>query len=140
MGLGVAQDEAQLRPKTPFSRPRTFKNEGQKTPPKKDTNKYDEGAKIVPEMGPKSQQKKGLKNRPQHNQPQLRLPRALRGRGPAVSGENAGEVVVVGVVCRMWPRTKRNVVEAKGLVKDRGRAVLGLPKEPQPQNKINERG
>ena len=84
--------------------------------------------------------KKMFKNRPQHNQPQLRLPPALRGRGVAVSGENAGEVVVVGVVCHMWPRTKRNVVEAKGLVKDVGRAVLGLPKEPQPQKTFNERG
>ena len=65
--------------------------------------------------------KKGFKNRHQHNQPQRRLPPALRGRGVAVSGENAGEVVVVGVVCRMWPRTKRkNVVEARELVKDRG--------------------
>ncbi len=58
----------------------------------------------------------------------------------AVSGENAGEVVVVGVVCRMWPRTKRNVVEARDVVKDVGRAVLGLPKEPQPPKKNNERG
>ena len=58
----------------------------------------------------------------------------------AVSGENAGEVVVVGVVCRMWPRTKRNVVEARDVVKDVGRAVLGLPKEPQPQQILNERG
>ena len=57
-----------------------------------------------------------------------------------MSGENAGEVVVVGVVCRMWPRTKRNVVEARDVVKDVGRAVLGLPKEPQPQKKFNERG
>ena len=40
----------------------------------------------------------------------------------------------------MWPRTKRNVVEAKGNVKDVGRAVLGLPKEPQPQKTFNERG
>ena len=33
----------------------------------------------------------------------------------------------------MWPRTKRgtNEVEARGFVKDGGRAVLGLPKEPQ---------
>ncbi len=30
----------------------------------------------------------------------------------------------------MWPRTKRNVVEARELFKDVGRAVLGLPKEP----------
>ena len=36
----------------------------------------------------------------------------------------------------MWPRTKRNVVEAKDDVKDVGRAVLGLPKEPQPQKKL----
>ena len=84
--------------------------------------------------------KKEHKNRPQHNQPQLRLPGALRGRGPAVSGENAGEVVVVGVVCHMWPRTKRNVVEAKDVVKDVGRAVLGFPKEVQGPPKNNERG
>ena len=57
-----------------------------------------------------------------------------------MSGENAGEVVVVRVFCRMWPRTKRNVVEAREFVKDVGRAVLGLPKEPQPPKKINERG
>ena len=56
----------------------------------------------------------------------------------AVSGENAGEVVVVGVVCRMWPRTKRNVVEARDVVKDVGRAVLGLPKEPQPQKNLKK--
>ena len=31
-------------------------------------------------------------------------------------------------------------MEAKGNVKDVGRAVLGLPKDPQPQTKINERG
>ena len=84
--------------------------------------------------------KKGLKNRPQHNQPQLRPPRALRGRRVAVPGENAGEVVVVGVVCHMWPRTKRNEVEARGKFKDVGRAVLGLPKEPQPPKIFNERG
>ena len=52
--------------------------------------------------------------------------------GPGCAGENAGEVVVEEVVCRMWPRMKqrRNEVEAKGFVKDVGRAVLGLPKEP----------
>ena len=54
MGLGVAQDEAQLRPRTPFSRPRTFKNEGQKTNPKKDTKNHDEGAKMGPKMGSKN--------------------------------------------------------------------------------------
>ena len=100
MGLGVAQDEAQLRPRTPFSRPRTFKNEGQKTNPKTDKKKYDEGAKNKSKWGQKNANKV-FKNRPQHNQPQLRLPRALKGRGVAVSGENADEVVVVGVVCRM---------------------------------------
>ncbi len=56
----------------------------------------------------------------------------------AVSGENTGEVVVVGMVCHMWPRTKRNVVEARDVVKHVGRAALGLPKEPQPQKKLNE--
>ena len=40
----------------------------------------------------------------------------------------------------MWPRTKRNEVEARELFKDVGRAVLGLPKEPQPQKTFNERG
>ncbi len=64
MGLGVAQDEAHLRPRTPFSRPRTFKNEGQKTNPKKDTNNDDEGAKMVPKMEPKSRQKRGSKTDP----------------------------------------------------------------------------
>ena len=38
MGLGVAQDEAQLRPRTPFSRPRTFK-EGVKKRTKKKIRK-----------------------------------------------------------------------------------------------------
>ena len=33
-----------------------------------------------------------------------------------MAGENAGEFVVVGVVCRMWPRTKSNVVEVKEFV------------------------
>ena len=31
-------------------------------------------------------------------------------------------------------------MEARDVVKDVGRAVLGLPKEPQPQKKFNERG
>ena len=57
MGLGVAQDEAQLRPRKPFSRPRTFKNEGQKTNPKKGTKIDDEGAKMGPEMGTKISKK-----------------------------------------------------------------------------------
>ena len=82
----------------------------------------------------KKSSKKGFKNRPQNDQPQLRLPRALRGRGPAVSGENAGEVVVVGVVCRMWPRTKRNVVEAKELIKRCGKSSAG-PSEGAPTPK-----
>ena len=64
MGLGVAQDEAQLRPRTPFSRPRTFKNEGQKTNPKKDTKTDDEGAKIASEMGPTNRKKRGSKTDP----------------------------------------------------------------------------
>ena len=53
MGLGVAQDEAQLRPRMPFCRPRTFKNEGQNMGPKKDTKNYDTGATIRPNMEPK---------------------------------------------------------------------------------------
>ena len=61
MGLGVAQDEAQLRPRTPFSRPRTFKNEGQKTNPKKDKNNHDEGAKMGPKKGGKKRKKRGPK-------------------------------------------------------------------------------
>ena len=61
MGVGVDQNEAQLRPRTPFSRPRTFKNEGQKTNPRKDTKKEDEGAKKGPEMRPKNRLKKGSK-------------------------------------------------------------------------------
>ncbi len=64
----------------------------------------------------------------------------LSGSPCGRAGENAGEVVVVRVVCRMWPRTKRNVVEARELFKDVGRAVLGLPKEPQPPKYVNERG
>ena len=36
LGLGVAQDEAQLRPRTPFCRPRAFKKEGPKMDPKKE--------------------------------------------------------------------------------------------------------
>ena len=62
MGLGVAQDEAQLRPKTQFSRPRTFKNEGQKTNPNKEPEP--EGAKMGTEMGPKSRKKRGSKTDP----------------------------------------------------------------------------
>ena len=57
MGLGVAQDEAQLRPRTLFSRPRIFKNEGQKVNPKKDTTNDDEGAKMEPKMEPKNKKK-----------------------------------------------------------------------------------
>ena len=55
MGLGVAQDEAQLRPRTPFSRPRTLKNESQKI-----RKKHDEGTK----MGPENCLKSGLKTDP----------------------------------------------------------------------------
>ena len=62
MGLGVAQDEAQLRPRRPFCRPRTFKKEGQNMGPKKDTKNDDEGAKkgskLGPEIGPKNDLKK----------------------------------------------------------------------------------
>ncbi len=64
MGLGVAQDEAQLRPRTPFSRPRTFKNEGQKANPKKDTKNDDEGAKMEFKMGPKIVKKGTQKQTP----------------------------------------------------------------------------
>ena len=64
MGLGVAQDEAQLRPRTPLCRPSTFKNEGQKKDPKKDTKKDDDGAKKEPRRGPKNRQKKGPKTDP----------------------------------------------------------------------------
>ena len=64
MVLGVAQDEAQLRPRTPFSRPRTFKNEGQKTNPNTDTKNYDEGANMEPKTGPRNCQKRGSKTDP----------------------------------------------------------------------------
>ena len=64
MGLGVAQDEAQLRPRTPLCRPSTFKNEGQKKDPKKDTKKDDDGAKKEPRRGPKNHQKKDPKTDP----------------------------------------------------------------------------
>ena len=64
MGLRVAQDEAQLKPGAPFSRPRTFKKEGQKTNPKKDAKNDDEGAKMGPEMGPKNRNKRGSKTDP----------------------------------------------------------------------------
>ena len=71
-----------------------------------------------------------------------------RGQREGRSKHKAGSIVVCKVsfifvlgfsLCR-WPRTKRNVVEARELFKDVGRAVLGLPKEPQPPKKINERG
>ena len=64
MGLGVAQDEAQLRPRTPFSRPRTFKNEGQKTNPKKGTKNHDEGANMGPKKGSKKRKKRDSKTDP----------------------------------------------------------------------------
>jgi hypothetical protein len=35
------------------------------------------------------------------------------------------------VIKRKWPRTKRNVVEGKMLLKMGDRAVLGFPKDPQ---------
>ncbi len=60
----MAQDEAQLRPRTRFSRPRTVKNEGQKTNPKKDTKHDDEGAKMGPEMVAKNRKKSGLETDP----------------------------------------------------------------------------
>ena len=60
----MAQDEAQLRPRTPFSRPRTFKNEGQKTNPKEDTKSHDEGAKMGPKEEPKNRLKKDSKTDP----------------------------------------------------------------------------
>ena len=52
--------------------------------PKKDTKNDDEGAKMGPKMEPQNRKKTVFKNIPQHNQPQLRLPPALRGRGIAV--------------------------------------------------------
>ena len=45
MGLGVAQDEAQLRPRTQFCRPRTYKKESQQEGAKKVAKK---AAKRVP--------------------------------------------------------------------------------------------
>ena len=61
MGFGVAQDEAQLRPRTPFCRPRTFKKEGQNMDPKNDTTTDDEGAEMGPKKGFQNRQQKGLK-------------------------------------------------------------------------------
>ena len=53
---------------------------------KKDTTNDDEGAEMGPKMGPQNRKNK-LKNRPQHNQPQLRLPPALRGRRVAMQAK-----------------------------------------------------
>ena len=61
MGLGVAQDEAKLRPRTPFCRQRAFKKEGQNMDQKKDTTNDDEGAKMGPKMGTTNCQKRGSK-------------------------------------------------------------------------------
>ena len=58
----------------------------------------------------------------------------------AVPGENAGEVVVMGVVCRMWPRTKRlNEVEARGFVKEVVEECWVFRRNPQPQRNLKER-
>ena len=51
MGFGVAQDEAQLRPRTPYCRSRTFTTEGQQIDPTNDTKNDDEAQK-GPKMGP----------------------------------------------------------------------------------------
>ena len=64
MGLGVAQDEAQLRPRTPFCRPRTFKKESQNMGPKKDTKNDDAGAKMGPKIKFANRQKRCLKKDP----------------------------------------------------------------------------
>ena len=55
MGLGVAQDEAQLRLRTPFCRLRTFKKEGQQMD-QQVTRHDDEGTKKEPKMGPTNHQ------------------------------------------------------------------------------------
>ena len=81
MGIGVAQDEAQLRPRTPFSRPRTFKNEGQKTNPKKDTKNYDEGAKMEPKMGTRKRKKK-IQNQTPTYSASASAPPGSQGSGP----------------------------------------------------------
>ena len=52
--------------------------------PKKDTKNDVEGAKMGPTMGPESRTTNWLKKGAQHNQPRIRLPRALKGRGVAV--------------------------------------------------------
>ena len=73
--------------------------------PKKDTKNDDEKAKMLPKLGPKNCQKNNLKKDPNIislSFGSLRLSRAEAGR----AGENAGEVIVEGVVCHMWPRTK----------------------------------
>ena len=51
--------------------------------PKKGTENADEGANMGGQNGANIV-KKGLKHRPEHNPPQLRLPPALRGRRPAM--------------------------------------------------------
>ena len=53
MGLGAAQDEAQLRPRKPFCRPRAFKNDGQKRDPKKERKRTARGRKWNPKWYPK---------------------------------------------------------------------------------------
>ena len=61
MSLGVAQDEAQLRLRTPICRPRTFKKEGQNMDQKNDMTNDDEGAKMGPKKGTKNHKQKGSK-------------------------------------------------------------------------------
>ena len=67
--------------------------------PKKDTKNDDEGAKMGPKMGPRNRQKRGLKTDP--NIIIFSFGSLRQGSPGGRAGENAGEVVVVGVVCRV---------------------------------------
>ncbi len=66
---------------------KNLQKEGRNMDQKNDTTNYDEGAKIGSEMAPENRKTTKLKHRPQHNQPQLRLPPALEGGGVAVQAK-----------------------------------------------------
>ncbi len=71
-------------------------------------NDYKQISKMVPKFEAKNCETRGLKTDPNIVSLSFGSP-GLRGRGVAVPGENAGEVVVVGVVCHMCKKEREGM-------------------------------
>ena len=90
MGLGVVQDEVYMDQK-------------------EDTTNYDEGAKMGTKMRPENNINKGSTTDLNIISLSFGSP-GSQGRRCCRSGENAGEIVVVRVVCRMCKKEREGIL------------------------------